>query len=236
MDTFIHRADTRGEAVHDWLHSFHTFSFASYHNRERMGFGALRVINDDVIQSGRGFGTHPHENMEIITIPIKGALRHKDSMGNTGVIGAGEIQVMSAGTGITHSEFNASEGEEVSLLQIWVLPKRYDVEPRYDQKAFDPSRWVNRFQPVVSPDGIGGSLVINQDAFFSRAHIEPGKTIVYEPYHTENGVYLFVLDGEVEVAGEALASRDAIGLQQAGPIKLHAQCWAEILCMEVPMR
>ena len=235
MNKIIHRADTRGVADHGWLHSFHTFSFAGYHTSERMGFGKLRVLNDDVVQPGQGFGTHPHKNMEIVSIPLKGALAHKDSVGNTQTIRAGEVQVMSAGTGITHSEFNASDREIVSFLQIWVQTRQDDIEPRYDQKEFSSDDRMNRFQPLVSPDGLGGSLVISQDAWFSRATIGQGELLEHEMHVPGNGVYLLVLEGEVKIAGETLKKRDAIGLENSQTTTVEALEDTDILCIEVPM-
>ena len=185
----IHKADSRGSAEHGWLHSFHTFSFADYYDRERMGFGKLWVLNDDVVQAGQGFGTHSHDNMEIISIPLSGSLRHEDSMGNSYVIRTGEIQVISAGSGITHSEFNNSDSDEVNFLQIWVMPAKQDVRPHSDQKYFDPAAATNRFQLVVSPDGRDGSLVINQDAYFSLAFIGKGETVTCDIHTPGNGVY-----------------------------------------------
>jgi len=234
MSKTIHRAETRGTAAHGWLHSFHTFSFAGYHNPERMGFGALRVLNDDVVQPGQGFGTHPHENMEIISIPLAGALRHKDSMGNVHVIRTGEVQVMSAGTGITHSEYNDSGDHPVNFLQIWVLPKAHNVAPRYDQDVFENADRQNKFQLVVSPDGRDKSLAINQDAYFSLAQIDAGKIVKYPLHQEGNGTYLFVLEGQVEVAGEQLAKRDALGLWDNEAMDIRATEDAQLLCMEVP--
>lgn len=235
MNKIIHKADSRGSAEHGWLHSFHTFSFADYYDRERMGFGKLWVLNDDVVQAGQGFGTHSHDNMEIISIPLSGSLRHEDSMGNSYVIRTGEIQVMSAGSGITHSEFNNSDSDEVNFLQIWVMPAKQDVRPHSDQKYFDPAAATNRFQLVVSPDGRDGSLVINQDAYFSLAFIGKGETVTCDIHTPGNGVYVFVLDGEVEIAGEPLQKRDAIGLENKDKVIVSATRKSRILCMEVPM-
>ena len=233
MTKIIHRAESRGKAEHGWLHSFHTFSFAGYHDPDRMGFGTLRVLNDDVVQAGQGFGTHPHDNMEIISIPLAGALRHKDSMGNVHVIRTGEVQVMSAGTGITHSEYNDSDDAPVNFLQIWILPKNRDISPRYEQSMFDVAGRQNRFQLVVSPDGRDQSLVINQDAYFSLAQIEQGETAQYSLQDEENGTYLFILEGHVEVAGEQLDKRDALGLWDNKAMDIHATESAQILCIEV---
>lgn len=233
MTKIIHRAGSRGKAEHGWLHSFHTFSFAGYHDPERMGFGTLRVLNDDVVQAGKGFDTHPHDNMEIVSIPLAGALRHKDSLGNVHVIRTGEVQVMSAGTGITHSEYNDSDDEPVNFLQIWILPKERNIEPHYGQAMFDLANRRNRFQLVVSPDGRDQSLAINQDTFFSLAHIVNGKTAHYAQYAKGNGTYLFVLEGQVEVAGEQLNKRDALGLWDNRSMDIRATEDAQLLCIEV---
>ena len=235
MGKVIHRADSRGEARIDWLHSFHSFSFASYFNRERMNFGTLRVVNDDTIAPGMGFDTHPHDNMEIITIPLTGTLQHWDNMGHGELIRAGEIQVMSAGTGLTHSEFNASRTEPVTLLQIWVLPKTLDVKPRYDQKAFDTSKRRGAFQLVVSPDGQDGSLAINQEAWFSLAELEADQNIDYQIRHKGNGAYLFVIEGEVRHENDTLARRDALGLTEEKSIRIEAVKPSYVLCMDIPM-
>lgn len=235
MNKTLHRADSRGLADHGWLRSRHTFSFAGYHDPERMGFGRLRVINDDVVAPGGGFGTHPHDNMEIVSVPLTGALRHRDSVGNTHIIRHGEVQVMSAGTGITHSEYNDSDAEPVNFLQIWVRPKVRDIEPRYGQRAFDAAERRNRFQVVVAPDGREDSIVINQDAFFSLADLEAGGRVTYTPHRPGNGVYLFVIEGSVEAAGERLQRRDALGLEEAGAVEIAADGEARVLAIEVPM-
>ena len=235
MNKILHRADSRGLADHGWLRSRHTFSFAGYHDPKRMGFGRLRVINDDVVAPGGGFGTHPHDNMEIVSVPLTGALRHRDSMGNTHIIRHGEVQVMSAGTGITHSEYNDSDAEPVNFLQIWVLPKVRDIEPRYGQRAFDAAQRRNRFQVVVSPDGREDSIAINQDAFFSLADLEAGGRVTYTPHQPGNGVYLFVIEGGVEAAGERLRRRDALGLEEVGAMAIGADPETRVLAIEVPM-
>lgn len=231
----IHEADTRGMANHGWLKSRHTFSFADYYNPERMGFGALRVINDDSVEAGMGFGTHPHRDMEIISIPLEGSLRHNDSEGNARVIKKGEVQIMSAGTGIAHSEYNASEKDPVKFLQIWVMPKKPGIKPRYEQKLFSHEDRKNKIQTVVSPDGRDGSVSINQDAFFSLSDIDTGKAVTYQKQLSRNGVYLFILDGEIEIDGQALKARDGIGLAQFERIKLSAKTKAGVLLMEVPV-
>lgn len=230
----LHLSDTRGVANHGWLQSRHTFSFADYYHPERMGFGALRVINDDRVAAGMGFGTHPHRDMEIISIPLEGALQHKDSQGNSSIIRKGEVQIMSAGTGIFHSEFNASSTEEVKFLQIWVLPKKLGVQPRYEQKAFELKTRENQFSLVVSPDGRAGSITINQDAFFSLGDLYSGKELTYLNYLPGNDVYIFVLQGELEVNGQRLTSRDGAGMKAGERLNLKAFSDSEVLLMEVP--
>ncbi len=236
MNTIIHRADSRGVAEHGWLYSRHTFSFASYYDPARMGFGKLRVINDDIVEAGAGFGTHPHDNMEIISIPLSGGLRHQDSMGNQHIITAGDIQVMSAGTGITHSEYNASDSEQVNFLQIWVLPKFNNVEPRYDQKTFDPDDRINKFDLVVSPDKEDAALWINQDAWFSLGDFEANYRTKYTLHYATNGIYLFVLEGEISIDNETLQKRDAAGIYDTGSIEIHANADSRLLLIEVPMQ
>ena len=235
MPKTIHRAGSRGKAEHGWLHSRHTFSFAGYHDPQRMQFGKLRVLNDDVVEAGAGFGTHPHDNMEIVSIPLAGTLRHRDSMGNKHVIHAGEVQIMSAGTGITHSEYNDSQTEPVNFLQIWVLPRQRDIAPRYEQRAFEPASRRNRPQLVVSPDGQGDSLTINQDAWFSLLTLEAGHAVDYSLHAPDRGIYVFVISGAVECAGESLAHRDGLGISEAGSLTLEATGMAEVLIIEVPM-
>lgn len=231
----IHPSHSRGKADHGWLKSHHTFSFADYFDPERMGFGTLRVINDDIIAPGMGFGTHPHRDMEIITIPTAGALAHKDSEGNSSVIRKGEVQIMSAGTGIRHSEFNASDSELSELLQIWVHPKVKNVKPRYEQKSFAPESRRNQFSLVVSPDGRESSVVINQDAFFSLADMEEGVELTYQAKLSGNGAYLFVLTGEISLNGMKLHARDGVGIDDLSCLELKALTQAEVLIMEVPL-
>lgn len=224
-----HGANTRGMADHGWLKAKHTFSFANYYDPSRMGFGALRVINDDHIAPGGGFATHPHRDMEIVTIPLQGSLRHEDSMGNSQVLQKGEIQSISAGTGILHSEFNHGD-EDLKLLQIWVLPKKIGVQPRYEQKAFNPSDRKQKLQTVVSPDGEG--LEINQDAWFFLADLE-GTSVEYKLHEKGQGVYVFVISGFANVNGKELFPRDGLGLGEDLQIQVFQQC--ELLVMEVPM-
>lgn len=230
-----HLRDSRGKADHGWLKSNHTFSFADYYNPERMGFGALRVINDDSVEPGMGFGTHGHRDMEIISIPLEGSLQHKDSEGNSSVIRKGEVQIMSAGTGIFHSEFNASQSEAVKFLQIWVLPEKKGIRPRYEQKTFPHEDRQNRLQLVVSPDGREGSVVINQNAWFSLADLNKGQEITCEKHSAGNGLYLFILKGKIEVEGQTFSDRDGIGFPSFEELKIQAQEGSEILLMEVPV-
>lgn len=234
MKKVVHRANTRGHADHGWLKSFHTFSFAGYYDPERTNFGLLRVLNDDVIEGGKGFGKHPHDNMEIISIPIFGAITHKDSTGRDKVINTNDVQIMSAGRGIAHSEFNASETASANFLQIWVFPKEVDIEPRYEQKIFDPFGRKNKFQTVVSP-GDTDAVWINQDAYFSLGNLDKGIALDYEVRKTGNGVYAFVINGEVKINDEVLQRRDAIGLSEVERIHIEATADAEVLLMEVPM-
>lgn len=236
MKTILHKADTRGLAEHGWLTSRHTFSFGEYYALERMGFGLLRVINDDAVQPGMGFGTHPHENMEIVSIPLTGELRHQDSMGNTQHITTGEVQIMSAGTGLTHSEYNASNSEVVTFLQIWVLPKEPNIEPRYDQRLFPAAERQGRFQLVVSPDRNDGGVWINQDARFSLGDFDANEADSYSVVQPGNGVYIFIIEGSAIVAGEALKRRDGMGVEDAASIDISALEDSQLLAIEVPMR
>jgi redox-sensitive bicupin YhaK (pirin superfamily) len=233
MQTTVHKAAERGYFDHGWLQTHHSFSFADYYNPEMMGFGALRVINDDVIAPGKGFGFHPHENMEIVTVVLSGALQHKDSMGNVSVIEPGEIQIMSAGTGVLHSEYNASSTDPVGLLQIWVYPKIANVTPRYDQKAF-PQGEKNVFRTVVSPEKSDETLWINQDAYFSLAEVEEGKEVTYVVKRPGNMLYLFVIAGGVEVDGEKAGKRDAVAVAGAEKITVRSSEHAQALLMEIP--
>ncbi|HMQ68201.1 MAG TPA: pirin family protein [Ignavibacteria bacterium] len=234
MEKVIHRAKDRGHANHGWLDAHHSFSFANYYNPEKTRFGLLRVLNDDVIQPGEGFGTHPHDNMEIVTIPLKGELAHKDSTGNKEVIHRNEVQIMSAGSGLTHSEFNNSNTDEVNLLQLWVFPKEKNIKPRYDQKEFDPSERINKIQTVVSPND-DKSLWINQDAYFSLTNPEKDNEVVYNINKNGNGVYVFVIGGKVEIDGDVLSGRDAMGIQNTDKVKLKAEENSEVLIIEVPL-
>lgn len=234
MNLLPHPANSRGFADHGWLKSYHSFSFANYFDPSKMGFKSLRVINDDYIDPSQGFGTHPHKDMEIITIPLHGRLRHKDTMGNETVIKHGEVQLMSAGTGILHSEYNDSDSEEVNMLQIWVLPKHKGIAPRYDQKVFDSSYRQNKLQLVVSPDGRESSVKINQDAYFYLGDFEKGYDFSYKLNVSSHGIYFFLIEGEVEINGESLSSRDAMGVDQFEDLEIQIKKESKILIMEVP--
>lgn len=238
MKRVLHKADTRGLADHGWLQSRHTFSFANYHDPERMGFGLLRVINDDIVQPSKGFDTHPHKNMEIVSIPISGELLHQDSMGNTQHIRAGEVQIMSAGTGITHSEYNGSDSEPVAFLQIWVLPKFQNIEPRYGQRLFSCNDRKNKFQIVVSPDKDSdeSAIRINQDVWFLRGDFDTGQTGSYRIKREGNGMYFFVIEGAVTIADEQLQRRDAIGFEDATEINFEVAEDCQLLIIDVPMQ
>jgi redox-sensitive bicupin YhaK (pirin superfamily) len=235
MKTTLHKADTRGHANHGWLDSHHTFSFAGYYDPTRVHFGMLRVLNDDIVKGGAGFGQHPHDNMEIISIPLKGALEHGDNTGGRGIIKSGEVQIMSAGSGIAHSERNASKVEDVNFLQIWVFPKERNIKPRYDQKLFDSEDRKNRFQAVVSPEKNDSSLWINQDAWFSLGNLSKGFSNEYTVQKTSNGVYVFVIEGEVTVNGQKLSKRDGLGVWDTDKISINADTDAEVLLIDVPM-
>jgi redox-sensitive bicupin YhaK (pirin superfamily) len=236
MKTTLHKADSRGYVDHGWLKTYHTFSFASYYEPSRVRFGLLRVLNDDIIEGGMGFGTHPHDNMEIVTIPLEGILAHKDNMGTKQTLKPDEIQIMSAGSGLTHSEFNNSETERINLLQIWVFPKERDIEPRYDQKTFDSGERKNKFQTVVSPEKENGAMRINQNAYFSLADLDKGKELDYKIKHKGNGAYVFVINGSIKTAGETLDKRDAVGVEDIENIKITALENSKILLIDVPMR
>lgn len=231
----IHRARTRGNANFGWLNSYHTFSFGHYFDLERTHFGALRVLNDDTVAEGMGFGTHPHDNMEIISIPLMGDLEHQDSMGNKTVIKHGDVQVMSAGTGIQHSEYNKNKDQEVKFLQIWVIPNKRGVTPRYDQITLDIKDRENKFQQVLSPNADDEGVWIHQDAWFHMGNFEAGKTANYSIKKSGNGVYAFILSGAVTINGEALSNRDGMGIENAEELTILANTNAEILLMEVPM-
>ena len=235
MNTVLHKANTRGHANHGWLDSHHTFSFAHYYDPNRIHFGALRVLNDDIVEGGMGFGTHPHDNMEIISIPLSGDLEHKDSMGNLAVIRQNDVQIMSAGTGIYHSEYNKNKDKKVNFLQIWVFPKKRNIEPRYDQLTFKPEERVNKLQQIVSPSHEDDGVWINQDAWFNLGNFTKGFTTSYSLHQKENGVYAFVIRGEVSINGQSLGQRDGFGVWDVDTLDLSATSDSEVLLMEVPM-
>jgi redox-sensitive bicupin YhaK (pirin superfamily) len=235
MNTVLHKANTRGAADHGWLQAQHSFSFANYYNPERMHFGVLRVLNDDKIAPSRGFGTHPHDNMEIISIPLAGALEHKDSMGNGAVVQYGDVQVMSAGTGIRHSEYNANSDEEMNLLQIWVFPNKRNVTPRYDQISIKDIQKENEFYQVLSPNAEDQGVWIHQDAWFHLGEFDQEVTSDYKIHKSGNGVYAFVIDGSAEIAGQALNKRDGFGIWDTDSFEIKASKDSQILLMEVPM-
>lgn len=231
----VHKADTRGHANHGWLNSYHTFSFANYYNPARVSFGALRVLNDDTVQEGMGFGTHSHRDMEIISIPLEGDLEHKDSMGNLTVIKQGDVQVMSAGKGIAHSEYNKNKDSQVKFLQIWIVPNKKGVPPRYDQISIKEIEEPNKFYQVLSPNSDDQGVWIHQDAWFHLGNFEKGTSDQYNIKKPSNGVYIFVLDGEIEVANQKLSKRDGMGIWNIDALKVKATENAHVLLMEVPM-
>lgn len=236
MNTVLHKADTRGHANHGWLNSYHTFSFANYHNPARMHFGVLRVLNDDTVAASRGFGEHPHDNMEIISIPLEGDLQHKDSLGNIATIKEGEVQVMSAGTGVRHSEFNKNMDKAVKFLQIWVFPRARNIAPRYDQISIQALKKENAFYQILSPNKEDQGVWINQDAWFHLGNFEQGKKDTYTLHESTNGVYVFVLEGSVKVGDQQLDKRDGFGLWNTAAFTLEALTNdSRVLLMEVPM-
>lgn len=234
MKTIIHKADSRGKAFFGWLDSKHTFSFGRYHNPERIHFGALRVLNDDIVEPGMGFGTHPHDNMEIVSIPLEGDLEHKDSTGTTEVIRSGDVQIMSAGSGLTHSEYNHSKTKRVNFLQLWVLPKKQDIKPRYEQKSFSATGRKNSIQTVVAPDD-ENAVWINQDAWFSLVEIDKGQSIRYDLHKEGNGLYTFVIDGSIVLGNTEANRRDGVGITEAKQVEIAAKESAKLLFVEVPM-
>jgi redox-sensitive bicupin YhaK (pirin superfamily) len=234
-NTILHKAESRGDANLGWLHSKHTFSFADYHNPERMHFGVLRVLNDDSVEAGMGFGKHPHDNMEIISIPLEGDLEHKDNIGNTTVIRKGDIQVMSAGTGVTHSEYNANKDKPVKFLQIWIFPNKRNVQPRYAQITLNPADRHNTLQQILSPSPDDAGVWIHQNAWFHLAKFDKGFKADYSLKAKGNGVYAFILSGEVTFDKQALKARDGFGIWDTDKISIMADTEAEFLLMEVPM-
>jgi hypothetical protein len=234
-NSVLHKADSRGDANHGWLHSKHTFSFANYYNPERMHFGVLRVLNDDTVSGGKGFGAHPHDNMEIISIPLEGDLEHKDSMGNVTVIRNGDVQVMSAGTGIQHSEYNKNSDKQVKFLQIWVFPHKKNVTPRYDQVTLKRDERHNTFQQILSPNADDAGVWIHQNAWFHLAQFDANHSQVYKMKDKANGLYVFNLNGDITVNNQTLNTRDGYGIWNVDEISIKANSAAEFLLMEVPM-
>lgn len=235
MKTILHKADTRGFADHGWLKSHHTFSFGSYRNAERNHFGVLRVLNDDQVSQAKGFGTHPHDNMEIVSIPLEGDLEHKDSMNNVATIKEGDVQVMSAGTGIYHSEYNKNPDKPVKFLQIWIFPNERDVEPRYDQISIRDIEEENQFYQVLSPNKDDEGVWVHQDAWFHLGKFEQGKSDSYSVKKEGNGVYAFILEGDVEINGQALSKRDGFGVWETDTLEFKSNSASRVLLMEVPM-
>ena len=236
MENFIlHKANSRGHADHGWLNAYHSFSFASWYNPERIQFGMLRVLNDDTVAAGMGFGTHPHDNMEIITIPLEGDLAHKDSMGNSSTIKTGDVQVMSAGTGIQHSEFNPNADLQTKLFQIWLFPKYRNVEPRYQQITLDVAKQKNSFAQILSPNPDDEGVWIHQDAWFYLSDFEANFSKTLALQKEDNGFYIMNIEGEIEVNGEKLEKRDAIGIWETNEIEIKANSDSRFLIMEIPM-
>ena len=235
METILHRASERGHTNHGWLDSYHSFSFAAYYDPSKIHFGALRVLNDDTVAPGYGFGEHPHDNMEIVSIPLQGDLHHQDSTGRDKIIKQGDIQIMSAGSGITHSEKNASADKEVRFLQIWVFPKEKNIEPRYEQKTFLAEERNNQWQTVVAPD-FSDAVWINQNAWFTRGDFAAGISEKYTLHQQDNGVYVFLISGQIEISNRHLNSRDAIAIWNTDALEIKALSHAEVLLIEVPMK
>ncbi|MBD0724012.1 hypothetical protein B6A10_02350 [Flavobacterium sp. L1I52] len=233
--TVLHKADTRGHANHGWLNAYHSFSFGSWYNPDRVHFGALRVLNDDTIAAGMGFGTHPHDNMEIITIPLEGDLAHKDSMGNAATIKTGDVQVMSAGTGIQHSEFNPNHDQQTKLFQIWLFPKMRNVTPRYQQITLDKSLEKNDFAQILSPNPEDAGVWIHQDAWFYLADFDKDFSKTYQLNQEGNGLYIFVISGNITIDGQELETRDGYGISDFKTLDIKATTDAKFLLMEIPM-
>lgn len=236
MNTILHKANTRGTADHGWLKANHSFSFANYHNPDRMHFGVLRVLNDDLIAPSRGFGTHPHDNMEIISIPLEGGLKHEDSMGNGAIIKSGDIQVMSAGTGIRHSEYNAYNDQTVNLLQIWLFPNKRNVEPRYDQITIKDIQRKNEFYQILSPSADDDGVWIHQNAWFHLGEFDVSTDTNYKIKNPDNGVYAFMIEGNANIAGQPLNRRDGFGIWDVENLAIQAEKGSRILLMDVPMQ
>ncbi len=235
MKMIIHKAEDRGKAEFGWLHSRHSFSFGNYYDPVKVNFGLLRVLNDDIVEPGAGFGTHPHDNMEIISIVLEGALAHKDSMGSKSVIQKGDVQVMSAGTGITHSEFNDSKTDEVKFLQIWIFPDKQGLKPRYEQNKFSINELENKILTVVNNEGNDGALFINQKAAISIGKLKKGSLAKYTPTYNGNGIYIFNLEGSLNAADKNLGSRDAIGIWETDELEIKAVEESKFVVIEVPM-
>ena len=235
MKTIMHTADSRGHNNFGWLDSHHSFSFGRYYNPERISFGKLRVLNDDLVSGGAGFGTHPHDNMEIVSIPLQGAIEHQDSTGTRGVIHTGDVQIMSAGSGITHSEYNHSATETLNFLQLWVIPEKMNIQPRYDQKTFDIGKQPNQWHTVVAPD-VEDALWINQDSYFSLLQTDKATNLQYTMRKPQNGVYFFVIEGGFQMDGVRTVRRDALGVYDAESISLQVAPDSYLLAVEVPMQ
>ena len=235
MKTIVHKANERGHADHGWLNAYLSFSFANWYNPDRIQFGMLRVLNDDTVAAGMGFGTHPHDNMEIITIPLEGDLAHKDSMGNAATIKTGDIQVMSAGTGIQHSEFNPNHDQHTKLFQIWLFPKYRNVEPRYQQITLDQSLQKNNFAQILSPNPDDAGVWIYQDAWFYLSDFDKDFSKKLSLKKEGNGFYIMNIEGEIEINGEQLERRDAIGIWTTNEIEIKANIDSKFLVMEIPM-
>jgi redox-sensitive bicupin YhaK (pirin superfamily) len=236
MDIIVHKAGSRGYFNHGWLVTNHSFSFAAWYNPEKMNFGALRVLNDDFVAPDSGFGRHPHQNMEIISIALEGTLTHEDSEGNRDTIGKGDVQVMSAGTGIVHSEMNMSGTVTSNFLQLWIYPDEQDIKPAYAQKRFDLAERKNSFQVITGPRGSSAPLTIKQDAYLSMIDLDKGQTSEYKIHNPENGVYLFTIEGEIVLDGQILKKRNAAGITNAESIVITATDNSELLLIEVPMK
>jgi redox-sensitive bicupin YhaK (pirin superfamily) len=234
-NTFLHKAATRGHADHGWLNAYHSFSFASWYNPDRVQFGVLRVLNDDTVAPGMGFGTHPHDNMEIITIPLEGDLAHKDSMGNTETIKTGDVQVMSAGTGVQHSEFNPNADKQTKLFQIWLFPKVRNVAPRYQQITLKVAEQKNNFAQILSPNADDEGVWIHQDAWFYLADFDKDFSKTYSLKKEGNGMYVFVISGNITVDGQELETRDGLGITDFDTLEIQATSNAKFLMMEIPM-
>lgn len=235
MKTILHKANSRGHANLGWLNSYHSFSFGNYYNPERMHFGALRVLNDDTVKQGMGFSKHPHDNMEIVSIPLSGDLHHQDSTGRDEIIRQDDVQIMSAGTGIAHSETNANTDKEVKFLQLWIMPKEKNIEPRYQQKTFKPADRINQVLTVVAPDD-EQAVWINQDAWLSLANLSKNKSATYLIRKEGNGVYAFILNGNVTISGQDLEPRDGLGIWETDSLTIQAGTDAEILLIDIPMK